>query len=88
MIRSLFYKWNKKLVPRAWLCYISTSEFSRTLAKCEKHSPMVRASLSTSLVSLKIPKYFNKYLNSALGAFFIPLIIVAHGMCVAQQLEI
>ena len=66
----------------------STSKFSRTLEKCVKHSPTVRASLSTSLVFLKVTKCFNKQLKSALGAFFIPLIIVKHGMYVTQQLQI
>ena len=42
----LFYKRNKKLVPRALLSYISSWEFSRTPEKCEKHSPAVRASLA------------------------------------------
>ena len=34
----LFYKRNKKLVPRALLSYTSTLEFLRTLDKCEKAS--------------------------------------------------
>ena len=44
----LFYKRNKKLVPRALLSYmyISTWEFLRTLKKCEKHSPAALASLA------------------------------------------
>ena len=42
----LFYKRNKKLVPRALLSYISTWDFLRTLEKCQKHSPAARASLA------------------------------------------
>ena len=42
--KFLFYKGNKKLVPRALLSYISNWKFLRTLEKCEKHSPSARAS--------------------------------------------
>ena len=45
----------KKLVPRALLSYINPWKFLRTLEKCENDSPTARASLSTSLVFLKIP---------------------------------
>ena len=59
----LFYKRNKKLVPRALLSYISTWEFLKTLEKCEKHPPAARAS-GTSLVFLKIIRpvfyFFNR----------------------------
>ena len=54
--------------------YISTWEFLRTLEKCEKHSAATRASLCTSLVSLKIPTcLYNSTMHS--DAFFISLIM-------------
>ena len=60
----IFYKGNKRLVPRALLCYISTTELLRTLEKFEKVSPTARASLSTSVVFLKIPASYNSTMHS------------------------
>ena len=70
----LFYKGNKKLVPRALLSYISTWEFLRTLEKCEKHSPAARA----SLVFLKIPATVLIQLDNAHGAFLNSLLHLLH----------
>ena len=39
-----------KVAPRALLSYISTSEFLRTLKKCEKHLPSAGVSLHFSRV--------------------------------------
>lgn len=50
---SIFYKRNKRHVPRTLLSYISTWELIRTLEKFEKVSPTAHASLSTYVVFLK-----------------------------------
>ena len=60
----IFYKRNKRLVPPPLLSYISTSELLRTLEKFEKVSPTAHASLSTSVVFLKIPAWFNSPMHS------------------------
>ena len=61
-----FIKGIKRLVPLALFSCISTWEFLRTLEKCEKLSPKARASLSISLMFLKIPACFqNSTMNSA-----------------------
>ena len=49
-----FYKRNKKTLL-VHCSVISTREFLRTLAKCERHWAASRASLWTSLVFLKLP---------------------------------
>lgn len=62
---SIFYKRNKRHVPRTLLSYISTWELLRTLEKFEKVSPTAHASLSTSVVFLKkIPACFNSTIHS------------------------
>ena len=55
----------KRLFPRALLSYISTWEFW-TFDQCEEHSPTAGASLSTSLVFLKIRAWLcNSTMHSA-----------------------
>ena len=54
------------------LSYISTWEFLRTLEKCEKHSPLARASPYFSRVRKNSRVLI--VLNNALGPFFISLV--------------